>query len=91
MTANANKLAAEAVVRRLLRILRYSPQAPRIGRRTPGMRTVARHATGGENKPMIDWRYVPPGLSFRICYEIINTATITSQPQANPKERIHVD
>jgi len=53
--------SAEQVVRQL-RTIRYSPQAPRIGRRLPGIRTVARHA----------------GLSWRTVYTIINTGRLTS-------------
>jgi hypothetical protein len=50
----------EAIVRQL-RTIRYSPQAPRIGRRLPGIRTVARHA----------------GLSWRTVYTIINSGHLT--------------
>jgi hypothetical protein len=50
----------EAIVRQL-RTIRYSSQAPRIGRRLPGIRTVARHA----------------GLSWRTVYTIINSGRLT--------------
>jgi hypothetical protein len=50
----------EAIVRQL-RTIRYSPRAPRIGRRVPGIRTVARHA----------------GLSFRTIYTIIQSGRLT--------------
>jgi hypothetical protein len=53
-------MTADEVVRQL-RIIRHSPQAPRIGRITPGIRTVARHA----------------GLSFRTLYSIANSGRIT--------------
>jgi hypothetical protein len=52
--------AAEVV--RQLRIIRHSAQAARIGRRVPGIRTVARAA----------------GLSFRTVYSIVQTGHITS-------------
>ena len=51
--------AAEVV--RHLRVVRYSPEALRIGRRIPGIWTIARHA----------------GLSFRTVYTIVNTGCIT--------------
>jgi hypothetical protein len=54
-------MTADEVVRQL-RIIRHSPQAPRIGRRTPGIRTVAREA----------------GLSFRTVYSIVQTGHITA-------------
>ncbi len=54
-------MTAEQVVRQL-RIIRHSPQAPRIGRRVPGIRTVAREA----------------GLSFRTVYTIVQTGRITA-------------
>jgi hypothetical protein len=50
----------EAIVRQL-RTIRYSPRAPRIGRRVPGIRTIARHA----------------GLSFRTVYTIVQTGRLT--------------
>jgi hypothetical protein len=50
----------EAIVRQL-RIIRYSSQVSRIGRRLPGIRTVARHA----------------GLSWRTVYTIINSGRLT--------------
>jgi hypothetical protein len=53
-------MTADEVVRQL-RIIRHSPQAPRIGRRIPGIRTVARRA----------------GLSFRTVYTIAQTGRIT--------------
>jgi hypothetical protein len=59
-------MTAEQVVRRL-RAIRYSPQGLRIGRRVPGIRTVARHA----------------GLSFRTVYTIVNSGRLTlDQAQA---------
>jgi hypothetical protein len=54
------RLEPEAIVRQL-RIIRYSSQASRIGRRVPGIRTVARHA----------------GLSFRTVYTIVQTGRLT--------------
>jgi hypothetical protein len=53
-------MTAEQVVREI-RIIRHSPQALRIGRRVPGIRTVARHA----------------GLSFRTVYTIAQTGRLT--------------
>jgi hypothetical protein len=53
-------MTAEQVVRQLKTIL-YSPRGPRIGRRVPGIRTVARHA----------------GLSFRTVYTIARTGRLT--------------
>lgn len=52
-------LTDSEIVRRL-RTIRYSPRAPRIGRRIPGIRTVARHA----------------GLSFRTVYTIVQTGRL---------------
>jgi hypothetical protein len=54
------ELTAEEVVRQL-RIIRYSPADQRIGRRMPGIRTVARHA----------------GLSFRTVYTIVQSGRLT--------------
>jgi hypothetical protein len=51
----------EDEVVRQLRAIRFSPQASRIGRRVPGIRTIARHA----------------GLSFRTVYTIVQTGHIT--------------
>jgi hypothetical protein len=48
-------------VLRQLRTIRFSPAALRIGRRIPGVRTVARYA----------------GLSFRTLYSIINSGHLT--------------
>jgi hypothetical protein len=53
-------MTAEQVVREI-RIIRHSTQALRIGRRVPGIRTIARHA----------------GLSFRTVYTIAQTGHIT--------------
>lgn len=65
MTVDADRpmpqLTAEQVVRQL-RAIRYSPQAPRIGRRVPGIRTIAARA----------------GLSFKTVYTILNTGSLTS-------------
>jgi hypothetical protein len=59
-------MTAEEVVRKL-RTIRYGPRAPRIGRRVPGIRTVAREA----------------GLSFRTVYSIVQTGRLTpGQAQA---------
>lgn len=44
-----------------LRAIRYSPQAERVGRQQPGIRTIARHA----------------GLSFRTVYSIANSGSCT--------------
>jgi hypothetical protein len=54
-------MTADEVVRQL-KIIRHSPQEPRIGRRVPGIRTVARQA----------------GLSFRTVYSIVQTGHITA-------------
>jgi hypothetical protein len=53
-------MTAEEVVRQL-RVIRYSPRKPRIGRRIPGIRTVAQHA----------------GLSFRTVYTIVQSGRLT--------------
>jgi hypothetical protein len=53
-------MTAEEVVRQL-RVIRYSSRKPRIGRRVPGIRTVARQA----------------GLSFRTVYTIVQTGRLT--------------
>jgi hypothetical protein len=53
-------MTPDQVVRQL-RVIRFSPQAPRIGRRVPGIRTVAREA----------------GLSFRTVYTIVQTGCLT--------------
>jgi hypothetical protein len=53
-------MTAQEVVRQL-RVIRYSACKPRIGRRVPGIRTVAREA----------------GLSFRTVYTIVQTGRIT--------------
>jgi hypothetical protein len=53
-------MTPEQVVRQL-RAIRFSPQTARIGRRVPGIRTVARHA----------------GLSFKTVYTILNTGHLT--------------
>ena len=53
-------MTPDQVVRQL-RVIRYSPQALRIGRRVPGIRTVAREA----------------GLSFRTVYTIVQTGCLT--------------
>jgi hypothetical protein len=52
-------MTAEEVVRQL-RIIRNSSERLRIGRRVPGIRTVARHA----------------GLSYRTVYWIINSGRL---------------
>jgi hypothetical protein len=57
---NLTRQEREAIVRQL-RTIRYSPRAPRIGRRVPGIRTVARQA----------------GLSFRTVYTIVQTGRLT--------------
>jgi hypothetical protein len=59
-SSNLTRQEREAIVRQL-KTIRYSPQAPRIGRRVPGIRTVARYA----------------GLSFRTVYTIVNSGRIT--------------
>jgi hypothetical protein len=51
----------ESIVRQL-RTIKYSSQRARIGRRVPGIRTVARCA----------------GLSFRTVYTIVQTGRLTS-------------
>jgi hypothetical protein len=53
-------MTPDQVVREL-RLVRYSPQALRIGRRIPGIRTVAKEA----------------GLNFRTVYTIVQTGCIT--------------
>jgi hypothetical protein len=57
---NLTRQEREAIVRQL-RTIRYSSQVARIGRRVPGIRTVARHA----------------GLSWRTVYTIINSGRLT--------------
>jgi lambda repressor-like predicted transcriptional regulator len=52
-------LTDDEIVRRL-RTIKYSAQRPRIARRVPGIRTVARYA----------------GLSYRTVYWIINTGRL---------------
>jgi hypothetical protein len=53
-------MTAEDVVRQL-RTIKFSSQRARIGRRVPGIRTVAREA----------------GLSFRTVYTIVQTGRLT--------------
>jgi hypothetical protein len=53
-------MTAEQVVRQI-RIIRHSPRAPRIGRRVPGIRTIAKKA----------------GLSWRSLYLIAETGRIS--------------
>jgi hypothetical protein len=54
-------MLSDAEIVRQLRGIRFSSQALRIGRRIPGVRTVAKQA----------------GLSFRTVYTIIQTGSLT--------------
>jgi hypothetical protein len=51
----------EQEIVRALRAVRYSPQALRVGRRIPGIRTIAAHA----------------GISYRTLYRILDAGQCT--------------